>query len=109
MKKIFKQIVGGVVLALGLTACVHDLNVTPIDPSVTMKPDQDALFNKVYATLALTGQNGPDGNGDVDGIDEGTSAFYRMIFELNAFPGDGGFWKWSDGYPGINEMSNLTW
>ena len=109
MKQIFKHIVGGVVLALGLTACVHDLNVTPIDPSVTMKPDQDALFNKVYATLALTGQNGPDGNGDVDGIDEGTSAFYRMIFELNEFPGDGGFWNWYDGDPGINEMYNLTW
>lgn len=109
MKKVFNNIVCGVILLFGLTACVHDLNVTPIDPSVNMEVNQDALFNKIYATLALTGQSGPDGNGDVDGIDEGTSAFYRMIFELNEFPADGGFWNWYDGDPGINELYNLTW
>lgn len=98
----------GIALVLGMSACVNDLNVTPIDPSTVQTPDQTALFNKIYATFALTGQNGPDGNGDVDGIDEGVSSLYRMVFELNELPTDEGWWNWSSD-DGINQIYNLTW
>ena len=59
------------------TSCIGDLDVKPIDPGVTQTFNQDGVFAKIYATLALTGQNGPDGNGDVDGLDEGTSEIGR--------------------------------
>lgn len=98
----------GALLVVGTTACVNDLNVEPIDPSTNQKVDQDALFNKCYATFALTGQTGADGNGDVDGIDEGVSSFYRMMFELNEFPADGGWWNWHAD-AGVNQVYNLTW
>lgn len=98
----------GAFLVIGTTACVNDLNVEPIDPSTNQTVNQDALFNKCYATFALTGQTGVDGNGDVDGIDEGVSSFYRMMFELNEFPADGGWWNWHAD-AGVNQIYNLTW
>ena len=75
--------VAALALTLGLHSCINDLDVTPIDPSTKMDFDRDAVFNKVYATLGLTGQKGADGDGDVDDIDEGTSAFYRMTWCAN--------------------------
>ncbi len=106
MKNILKSVVI-LAAAMGLTACVQDLDVTPKDPNTVMTFDQDAVFTKVYATFATTGQKGPDGEGDVDGIDEGTSAFYRMLWELNEFPTDEGRWIWGD--PGIPDLQTLNW
>ena len=63
-------------------SCVGDLDVQPIDPSVTTTFDQNKVFTKIYATLGLTGIEGPAGSvgsGDVDGIDEGSSDFFRLI------------------------------
>lgn len=100
-----KNIALALIAMCGLSACVHNLNTTPIDPSVNTEVDRDALFNKVYGTFGMTG----DGkSGDVDGIDEGTSAFYRMMFELNEFPADGGFWNWYND-AGVSEIYNLSW
>jgi hypothetical protein len=89
------------------TSCIGDLDVDPIDPSVTQEFDQDAVFAKIYATLALTGQAGPDGNGDLDGIDEGMSAFFRLIFSANEFPTDEVLCSWGD--PGIPELNFIGW
>ena len=57
-------------LSLGFQSCVGDLDVTPIDPSTKMDFERDAVFNKIYATLGLTGQKGADGDGEVDDIPE---------------------------------------
>ena len=42
--------------AAGLSSCTGDLDVTPIDPSKTMVPDEAALFTKCYSNMALQGQ-----------------------------------------------------
>ncbi len=105
MKTYSKLFFVGCIAALGLTAC--SLNRIPDDPNTIMTFDQDAVFTKVYATLATTGQNGPDGNGDVDGVDEGTSSFYRMLWELNEFPTDEGWWIWGD--PGVADLRIMSW
>ena len=34
---------------------------------------------KLYGSMALTGNNGPAGNGDIQGIDEGFSDFLRLF------------------------------
>ena len=85
----------GLVLLVGTTSCVGDLDVTPINPQQTMEADYDALFNKVYASFALTGQTGPAGSGDVADIDEGQSDFYRMSWYLNEFTTDEAHWVWA--------------
>ena len=65
-------------LAVSVTSCIGDLDATPIDPNIVMTFDQASVFNKIYGTLGLTGQKGPDGSGDLDDIDEGTSSFLSI-------------------------------
>lgn len=89
------------------SSCIGDLDVEPKDPSVTQTFNQNGVFAKIYASLALTGQSGPDGNGDVDGIDEGTSAFIRLIWNLNELTTDEAICAWGD--PGIPEMNFNKW
>lgn len=104
--KYIKKIIPAVALMAGLLSlgsCTDDLNVTPIDPSLSSDFEQDNVFYKIYATMALTGQKGPDGNGDVSGIDEGTSGFYRLIWNLNELPTDEALCAWGDvGIPDLN-------
>ena len=92
---------------ISMTSCVNDLNVQPIDPSVIQTFDQDGVFAKIYASLALTGQQGAAGNGDVAGIDEGTSAFVRLVWNLNELTTDEAICSWGD--PGIPEMNYNKW
>ena len=92
-------------LGIGMTAC--KLDRTPLDPNTDTHFNKDAVFAKCYATFGVTGQKGPDGSGDVDGIDEGTSSFYRMFWELNEFCTDEGWWIWND--VGLADIRTLTW
>ena len=92
-------------LGIGMTAC--SLDRTPLDPNTDTNFNKDAVFAKCYATFGTTGQKGPDGNGDVDGIDEGTSSFYRMFWELNEFCTDEGWWIWND--VGLADIRTQTW
>ena len=95
---IFKSILPAAVLALGLaivnTSCLKDLEVENINPKQTSTSNEEALLNKIYASFVLTGEQGPDGNGDIAGIDEGRSEFYRMSWELNEFTTDEAHWEW---------------
>lgn len=95
------------VAGVAMTACVQDLNQTPIDKKSTTAFNQDAVFTKCYQTLALTGQEGPAGDGDIDDLDEGTSAFYRLMWELNEFPTDEGWWIWND--VGLADIRVMNW
>ena len=90
----YTKIFFAALLGLGMTAC--SLDREPLDPNTDTHFNKDAVFAKCYATFGTTGQKGPDGSGDVDGIDEGTSSFYRMFWELNEFCTDEGWWIWND-------------
>lgn len=106
MKRLVKYVALAVV-ALGMASCVQDLNTTPIDKNSTTGFNQDALFSKIYSTLALTGQTGPAGSGDVDDIDEGWSGLFRVSWVLNEFPTDCGWWIWND--VGVDQTRVMSW
>lgn len=90
-------------LTLGLSSCVGDLDVNPIDPSTIMKPDYGALFNKCYANMVLAGNSGPDGDCDIDGLDGGTTGFVRQLFNANELTSDEAICCWGDeGIPAFN-------
>lgn len=92
------------IAALGFTSCVQDLNTEPINPNVVQKFDQDRIYYKIYASLGLTGQQGPAGKGDISG-NEGYGCFYRAVFFHNELPTDVGWWCWRDaGVPELLEM-----
>ncbi len=107
MKKIFLIALTAVLVAVGMTSCFQDLNRDPIDPNINTKITKQELFVKCYATLALTGQAGPAGNGDVDGMDEGTSSFYRMMYSLNEWCADQVYWIWPD--VGLDDIRKCSW
>lgn len=107
MKNSLKYIALACGVMLGMTGCVQDLNTEPIDKNSTTAFNQDAVFTKCYATLATTGQKGPDGDCDIDDLDEGTSSFYRMMWELNEFGTDEGWWIWND--VGLADIRVMNW
>lgn len=94
------------VCALSLVSCIGDLDVAPIDSriktSANVYSDTESYkagLAKLYATFALTGQQGPAGAGDVGGVDEGFSCFIRSLWNMNELTTDEAVWT----YPGDAE------
>lgn len=98
MKFNIKNIISAALLTLslgGLTSCIGDLDVKNINPQQVSDLDKDALLNKIYANMMIAGQNNPDkSEGDIDGIDAGTSTMLRELFYLNELPTDECLWIW---------------
>ena len=72
-------------LSVGLTSCTSDLDVNPIDPNLKTKVNTKAesALNKCYATIAMAGNGGANGDSDVDGIDGGTSGLYPSVVSIH--------------------------
>ena len=98
MNKILKYILpaAALVLSSGLTSCLNDLHVNPIDPSMQTDVEAEQLFNKCYANFGLAGNGGPDGDSDVDGIDGGTSGLFRQMWNSNELTTDEAYCGWGD-------------
>lgn len=105
----FKNMIpaAALIAAVGLSSCTKDLDVTPIDPSKTMVPDEAALFTKCYAQMALQGQTGANGDCDIDGLDGGTAGFVRQLFNANELTTDEAICAWGD--PGIPAFNFNQW
>lgn len=65
------------------------------------------VLAKVYAAFALTGNQGPAGNGDVQGIDEGFSDFFRLFWKAQELSTDEAVIAWGD--VGIQDFHNMNW
>jgi hypothetical protein len=99
-------------LVSGLNSCKKQLNLKPKyglnaetvygDPSNYIH-----VVAKLYSGLSLTGLQGPAGNGDIAGIDEGFSGYIRVLFNLQEVPTDEVVCGWND--PGIPELNKSTW
>ena len=107
MKKYIKSLVpaAALLLSLGTTSCTGDLDVTPIDPNF-VEVNPELLFTKCYATMAAAGNGGADGDSDVDGIDGGTSGYYRQMWNAQDLTSDEAVCGWGD--EGIPEYSRAT-
>jgi starch-binding outer membrane protein, SusD/RagB family len=100
--KIF--IVGTIVILFTMTACLNDLDKLPQDKDVVVA---DELFNdpaaykqvlaKLYAGLAISGQQGPAGLPDISGIDEGFSQYLRQYWLAQEVTTDEAVIGWADG------------
>lgn len=107
MKKIFVKTAMLGLLTLGLGSCADDLNISSIDPQSSSSYDATQLLAKQYATLGLTGQQGPAGKADLS-ADEGESGFYRVVFNLEELPTDECIWAWQDNQD-IPALTNIAW
>lgn len=98
-----------VCIVIFATSCINDLNVIPINPQVTQTFDQNAIFAKAYAAFSLTGQKGPAGNIDIDTeiTDEGKSALYRCLWNVNELTTDEAICAWGD--VEVIELNTNSW
>jgi starch-binding outer membrane protein, SusD/RagB family len=107
------------ILALGLTmaSCLGDLDVKPIDPNITTSANVYTTpesykqgLAKLYASFTLTGQQGPSGQPDVGGVDEGFSCFIRSLWNLQELTTDEAVWTYGNDANGtIFNLHYNTW
>jgi len=95
------------IASFGMIACTGDLDVENINPQQVASNNNDAMFTKIYANLVLTGQTGPDGNCDIEGLDEGMSNLLRQVWNANELTTDEAHCTWGDA--GIPEYNNNKW
>lgn len=105
---------GIILLVMLLISCHEDLNQFPIDPdsfteeNVFLNANEaKGALAKLYASLAVTGQQGPAGQPDISDIDEGASQFTRVLFNLNELTTDHCVVGWGD--PGLPDLHALAW
>lgn len=103
-----------VVAALALFGAAGCTDTT-VEPQSTIT--QTNVFNdvntykgfiaRVYAGLAVSGQQGPAGRPDIQGIDEGFSQYLRLFWEAQELPTDAAVIGWGD--VGLPEMNTQMW
>jgi starch-binding outer membrane protein, SusD/RagB family len=99
MKRIY--IISTVAAVMAICSCT-DLDVAPKSSSTA-----NVIFNnpqayeqflaRIYAGLAISGQQGPAGNPDIKGIDEGFSNYLRQYWKAQQLTTDETVIGWNDG------------
>jgi hypothetical protein len=70
-----------------ITSCVKDLDTLPLNKRVLTAEQiyetengYISVLGKIYGSLILNGQDGPDRDGDLAGLDVGYSGYTRALF-----------------------------
>ena len=102
------------VLLLGSVGCFKDLDTVPLDPdilsadAVYKKPGAyEQVLAKLYAGLALSGQQGPAGKSDISGIDEGFGQYLRGFWYHQELCTDEAVVGWND--QTIKDFHGQSW
>jgi len=111
-KNILKAGVVTAFMVVLMPSCTKKLDLTPTNDvtSETVYATAEGykqVLAKVYGAFALTGNQGPAGNGDVQGIDEGFSDFYRLFWKAQELSTDEAVIAWGD--VGIQDFHNMNW
>jgi hypothetical protein len=116
MKKsrIIKMLVLSVVTILSMSSCTKELDKIEIDEDIYSSEvfyQDEASYKqflaKLYAGLAVSGQQGPAGNSDIAGIDEGFGQYLRAYWVMNEITTDEAIIAWADG--NLPSLNNHTW
>ncbi|WKZ58101.1 MAG: RagB/SusD family nutrient uptake outer membrane protein [Cyclobacteriaceae bacterium] len=89
--------------SLLMTACLSDLDPKPLGPRVTTSEnvykttdDFKSGLAKLYASFAVSGQQGPAGDSDIAGIDEGFGTYLRAYWNCQELTTDEAVISWND-------------
>lgn len=103
MNKLKYIIVMTLILGFVFSGCFKDLNTIPLDDDITTaatvfdNPDAyKQVLAKLYAGLAVSGQQGPAGQADISGIDEGFGQYLRGLWYHQVLPTDEAVIGWND-------------
>ena len=95
-----------------IQSCTEDLKQEPITDVTSAGLYKDFskypnLLAKLYGGLAVGGQDGGDGKGDIADIDGGFSSYTRLLFTLNVITTDEAVIGWNDGT--LHEFHKMIW
>jgi hypothetical protein len=111
MNRHMRRALTAATLILGAAGCTDTTELptsTITDTNYFNDPSSyRAFLAKIYAGLAVSGQQGPSGNGDIQGIDEGFSQYLRLYWEAQELPTDEAVIAWGD--IGLPEMNTQLW
>jgi hypothetical protein len=113
MMRTLKYVFVAFTLVLFVQSCESNLDLQPEDGRLTA----DAAFEdpaaykqflaKLYAGISLSGQDGPAGNPDLTGLDEGFSNYLRLYWKMQELTTDEALIGWNDGT--IKDLHGQTW
>lgn len=100
------------VASIGFTSCEDQLDLEPIvEQSAANVFDQpgapEAFLARIYAGFVVSGQQGPAGNPDITGIDEGFSNYLRQYWKHQQLTTDEALIAWNDGT--IHDLNWQVW
>ncbi|HMO38530.1 MAG TPA: RagB/SusD family nutrient uptake outer membrane protein [Saprospiraceae bacterium] len=97
-----------------LSGCFKDLDTAPLDPleitSAVVYDNPEAyrqVLARLYAGLAVSGQEGPSGQADIAGIDEGFGQYLRGFWYHQELTTDEALIGWND--QTIQNFHEQTW
>ncbi|TDN87629.1 SusD-like starch-binding protein associating with outer membrane [Salegentibacter sp. 24] len=94
-------------------ACEDDLDLQPEDNRLTAEntfedpASYKQFLAKLYAGLAVSGQEGPAGDPDLVGLDEGFSQYLRLYWSMQELTTDEAVIGWNDGT--IQDLHAQNW
>lgn len=116
MRNILKTVLIAVFFGSFLTSCYKGLDKFPANTLTAEDAYKDEagyknVLARVYGSMVLTSQTAPatpgTGNGDVKGVDEGFSDFFRNYWTAQDMSTDMAKWKWAD--PGLYDIQFNKW
>ena len=95
-------------------SCTNELDTNELDEDVFSSEqfyqDENSykqFLSKLYLGLAASGQGGPNGAPDINGIDGGFGQYLRAYWVLNEVPTDEAVIGWADG--NLPSLNTHTW
>lgn len=114
MKNTYKLYFFSLVVVLAIQGCVGDLDTAPLDEDLITSGNvyddpntYKQVLAKLYAGLAVSGQEGPAGSSDIGGIDEGFGQYLRGFWYHQELPTDEAVIGWND--QTIADFHDLDW
>ena len=112
--KTINYILGILAVAASMTACVGDLNVTPIDPNkatpetaLATENGFSAFLAGIYTGYATSGYKGPNEAPSIQGLDGGMSQYIRGMMHICELPTDVYVCGWND--EGVPDVCQMQW
>ena len=108
----FKVGIVALMLSIGFVSCEDALDKQPVTELTESQAFADPeayteFLARVYAGLAVSGQEGPAGRPDIQGIDEGFSNYLRQFWKHQELNTDEAIIAWNDGT--IHDLHNHVW
>ena len=111
MNRTSRIILGAAFVSLASASCTN-LTEAPrstlgSDATFSDTTAYKAYMAKIYGGLQLSGQQGPTGLPDIQGIDEGFSQYIRLLWQMQELPTDETAIAWND--QGVQELNTQLW